>query len=525
MIKNIAYILIGLFASLNLCGQTITERLILTDTQDSIFLKSSRIAFDRLGNYCFEIKKDGQEYFITNNDTIGGFKFIGSTFGRGGNINYTYSYDPKDKPYYYKNSYGTNVYGTAMGKIESTQTSDTRENLAIVTILNNAVYYYINGKLITKDRKKNQAYYGIINDWVAFSENGNVIYFVKQGSVYNLYVNGKLIDSSKFEYTQLAINNNGAYIFAKGKRPKKPIEKYNYMFFIHSTDTILGYVRTVWNYKLKENGAYYYSGDDNGTDYIAINGKLHKDIDKNISNIILVDKDIYSYCFREKGENKINVNGTIYSYDFEQIFFPTLDKLGNFAFYGLKDYYLYKFINGEKVKDPLSKYDVRATPLYISPKGESVHFFNTDDSTYLYRNDSLVFQPISKNTNFKIIPHKEVLPTNFLNEGTENGNSLFYLEYEQQGYFVFNGVFSIPLMPLKYNEQIGSIVAGIFNDYGFFFIQKIDDKKYLININNKTYKELDSVDYFIDDNYFFDDKSLILYGVKDYSFCQFQLNL
>jgi hypothetical protein len=65
------------------------------------------------------------------------------------------------------------------------------------------------------------------------------------------------------------------------------------------------------------------------------------------------------------------------------------------------------------------------------------------------------------------------------------------------------------------------------NDYGFFAIQKIDEKKYLININNEIYQELDGVDinYEFSKNYFFDAQGLIFYGVKDYSFYQFQIRL
>jgi len=48
-----------------------------------------KISFDRQGNYCFVIEKGDQDYFVTNKDTIGGFKFIGSTYGNGGEINYT----------------------------------------------------------------------------------------------------------------------------------------------------------------------------------------------------------------------------------------------------------------------------------------------------------------------------------------------------------------------------------------------------------------------------------------------------
>ncbi len=529
--RNLINILIGLLACLTVNGQTITDRLILTDTKDSLYLNSDKISFDRQGNYCFVIEKGDQDYFVTNKDTIGGFKFIGSTYGNGGEINYTNSYsDPKEKPFYYKNAKGTKVYGTAIGKIESYQTSNTKENIAIATTLKDSVYYYINGKLISKNHKEQvEKFYISERDWVSFSENGNVIYFLNQDSLYKLYVNDKLIDSSKFRYNQLAITNSGTYIFAKGKRPEQPIGKYNYMFFIHSMDTVLGYVRTVWDYELKENGAYYYSGDDNGPYYIAINDKLYKDI-KPVSNITLIDKKTFLYSFGEKGKNKINVSGKIYSHDFDEIFYPSLDTEGNFAFYGMKDYYLYKFVNGKENKEPISKYGVRATPLYISPTGESIHYFKTDDSIYLYQDEKLIFKSIPKTLNFIIEPHKEILPYNFVRGKAENGNSLFYLEYDKQGYFVFNGKFSKPLLPVKErnyskDKEQGTIVSGEFNDNGFFAIQKVGKKKFLIIINNQIYNELDDVDYIVSDSYFFDGKSLTFYGVKNRSFYQFNINL
>lgn len=528
--RNFINILIGLLACLTVNGQTITERLFLTDTKDSLYLNSDKISFDKQGNYCFVIDKEDQDYFVTNKDTIGGFKFIGSTYGNGGEINYTNSYsDPKDKPFYYKNAKGTKVFGTAIGKIEDYQTSNTNENIALVTTLNDSVYYYINGNLLLKKYKDPKKYYGVEDDWVSFSKNGNTIYSLKPDSINYLYVNGKVIDSSKFSYTQLAINNNGTYVFAKGKRPEKPIGKYNYMFFIHSMDTVLGYVRTVWDYELKENGAYYYSGDDNGPYYIAINDKLYKDI-KPVSNITLIDKKTFLYSFGENGKNKFNVNGAIYSHEFDEIFFPSLDKNGNFAFYGMKDYYLYKFVNGQKIKEPLSKYGVRATPLYISPNGESLHYFKTDDSIYLYQDEKLIFESIPKTSNFIIEPYKEILPYSFVRGKAENGNSLFYLEYENQGYFVFNGKLSKPLIPIKdrnfsRDKEQGAIITGEFSDNGFFAIQKVGKRKFLIVANNQIYKELDNIDYIISDSYFFDGKSLIFYGVKNRSFYQFTLSL
>jgi len=95
------------------------------------------------------------------------------------------------------------VHGTAVGKIERFETSNTRENIAMVTILNDTVYYYINGKLLTKNKKDPKIPYSV-REWVSFSENGNVIYYLKHDDIHYLYVNDKVIDSSKFTYIQLA---------------------------------------------------------------------------------------------------------------------------------------------------------------------------------------------------------------------------------------------------------------------------------------------------------------------------------
>ena len=529
--RNLILLIFGLLNCLTSFGQKISERLILTDTKDSIYLNSIKQNFDKSGNYCFVIKENDKEYFVTPNDKIGGVEFIGSTYGNGGSINYTNSHsDATDKPFFYKNAKGTKVYGTAKGKIDAFQSSNTKENMAIDTSLNDSIYYYINGKLVNQKFKDPKKYYGLDADWVAFSENGNYIYYINQNNTYKLYVNDKLIDSSKFSYTQLAINNNGNYIFAKGKKPEQKIGKYDYMFFIHTSNAVLeDYVRTVWDYELKENGAYYYSGDDNGPSYIAINDKLQKNI-KNIANITLIDKKTYSYTYEEEGKKKINVGDKTYTFDFEEIFHPTLDTKGNFAFYGLKDYLLYKYINGKKEDTPISKYNVRPTPLYISPKGESLHYFKTDDLIYIYQDDKLLFEPISKNSKFQILPQNEILTTHFIKGKSKNGNSLFYMQFDSKGYLVFNGVFSKPMIPVidsDYSEtvKIGEIVAGECNDYGFFAIQKVDSTKYLLNINNKIYKELENIDMIFNDCCFFDGKELIFYGIKGFSFYQFKLEI
>lgn len=529
--RNLIFIFVVIVVSIQTSGQTIVERLIVSDNKDSLLLNARQKAFDKDGNYSFHINKKDQNFFVSNRDTMGSFKSIGSIYGQSGEISFTKSYsDSKDTPFYYKNSNGTRVFGNAKGKIECYQTSRTRENIAITTTFNDSVYKYINGRLVAQNHKdKVERTYISESSWVSFSENGNSIYFIKQDSIFKLFVNEILIDSSKFQYNQLAINNNGDYIFAKGRKPEQAIGKYTYMFYIHSKDTVLDYVRTVWDYQLTEKGAYFYSGDDNGPYYIAINDKLHKNI-KPVANITLIDKETYLYSFTENGEKKINANGKIHTHDFEKISYPSIDKNGNSAYFGLKDYYLYKVVNGQKIEKPLSKYGVRAMPIYISPKGESLHYFITDDSIYLYRDEQLIFEPISKKSNFSVQTHKDVFSPLSSRGKAGNGQSLVYLEYENRGYFIYNGVFSEPFIPIiekdYYKEKfLGEIISGELNQYGYYVIQKIGKKKYRLAINNQFYHEFDQLDYILDNNIFFDGKSLTFYALKKRSFYQFKIIL
>jgi hypothetical protein len=531
-LKNITILLLNLLICSIALGQTITERLILTDkSKDSLYLNARHKFFDNDGYYCFVTKLDNKEYFITQTDTIGGFGSIQSTYGNGGEMLYIRPYSvQRGNPWYYQNAQGVKVYGSAVGELRSYNASNTRENMAVTTATNDSVYYYINGKLVSSIHIRDaDNFYIRESDWCAFSENGHAIYFIKRDSSYLLYANGKLIDSSGFRYTQLAINDSGYYIFAKGNKPQQKIGRYDYMFFIHSKDTTLGYARTVWNYELKNTGAYYYSGDDNGSYYIAINDMLYKGMDY-VTNITLIDRKTYLYTFGEQGQSKINAGGKIYTYSFDEIRYPALDKKGNFTCYGLKDYYLYKYINGKQTERPISNYGVRATPLYISPEGASLHYFKTDDSIYLYKDDQLLFRPISKNSGLKVTQFKDIFLTKFIKGQSQNCNSLFYMEYDSIGYWVFNGLFSKPMIPVRQNYpsdtvRLGEIIAGRFDDNGFFSIQRTGISKYLVNLNNKVYKEVDNIDTILYDDYFFDGRELIFYATKGLSFYQFKLTL
>lgn len=466
-LKRTTILLFVVFDCLTCLCQEISERLILTDTKDSLYLHDDEPAFDTAGNYCFKIKQNGWESFVTNHGKFGKTPSIGSTYGNGGEIDYTtYTDDPINKPWYYKNTHGTKVFGPAIGKLENYITSGTRSSIAITTSYAGKVYFYANGQLVAKNAKSALGDVFIDQiDWCAFSENGNAIYYIKKGSRYYLFVNKKIIDSSAETFKELQIYNNGYYTYEEGGNRKVEASGY--------------------------------------------------------------ESESYLYTFSQDGTTKINVNGKIFPCPVPEILSPAINKEGDFSFYGIKVYYLYKYINGRQVETPISKYNVRATPLYISPKGESLHYFKTDDSIYLYRDDTLLFKPIKRQANFKIVSDNEMLSeTAAENDKAFNGKSLFYLEYNDAGYWVYNGAFSkpmIPTSPYSDEKENGHIVAGRSTDSGFFSVQNISDKKYLVNINNNVYKTLHA-DKIFEDSFFFNEKELIFYGVKGLSIYQFKLS-
>jgi hypothetical protein len=526
-LSKLFFCLIALFLCSSAHGQVLTERLILQDNKDSLYLKATG-EFDQEGNYSFRVQLDTLKYFITKNDTIGGFNSIRHIGGNGGEIDYSSNdWRKKEEPFYYKNGLGTKLYGTAIGHVDDYETSNTRENISFISTTDDSVYYHLNGRLKAVTRKDPKAYYGTKGDWAAFSENGNVIYSIPDDTLVKLYVNDQLIDSTEFRFIQMAINNNGDYIYAKGHRPDKPIGKYDYMFYVHTNSRKFDYVRTVWDYKLKDNGAYYYKGDDNGTWYILINDKLYKKLDY-VGRITIIDKANFFFIFGENGQKKINVNGKVYAYGIDDIIKPTLDKQGNFSCYTIIDYYLYKIINGKKIETPISKYGVRGVPIYISPTGSSLHYFRTEDSTYVYRDDELIFEPIANQVNFRIESEEYVVSSSFESRKISNGKILSYMEYDDKAYFIYNGKLSeptIPKTPKRYanTNAIGNILVSNFNDFGFFTVQKIENKKFRINVNNTIYQELNGIDKIHNYAYFFTEKELVLYGIKNSAYYQFKL--
>jgi hypothetical protein len=205
-----------------------------------------------------------------------------------------------------------------------------------------------------------------------------------------------------------------------------------------------------------------------------------------------------------------------------------MDAHGNFALYGLRDYYLYKFVNGKEVKQPITKYGVRPNQLYISAEGKSIHVFKTDDSIYVYQDDSLLFPVQEKIQSLRVEDGFETLPLNQNSENVKTGKELFYIESDSVGYLVFNGTFSKPMLPVSDrtwgdDKMEGEIIAAEINENGFYAIQKRGNNSWLVNINNTYYINLDEVSKVYYKSVYFTRNALVFYGVKGNSIYQFKV--
>ena len=142
----------------------------------------------------------------------------------------------------------------------------------------------------------------------------------------------------------------------------------------------------------------------------------------------------------------------------------------------------------------------------------------------MYHNDTLMCKPAPKRKflawDASVLPQTEA-------EGTEAFNAY---NFDGNAYIVFNNTVSrpLPMVNTKYDQvdppAKGCIVASGMNGKNFFIIMQTGPGKYLVDINNKVYKELEGIEAILNMQSYLTEKSVLFYGLKGDAYYQFSID-
>jgi len=249
-------------------------------------------------------------------------------------------------------------------------------------------------------------------------------------------------------------------------------------------------------------------------------------------NFQLVDSGNTNAIFLKEREseynkpNDVKIPNTIYS----RIECPTMDSLGKYSYFGLRNYYLYRIIKGVEQKMPLTKYGVRAKPLSISATGDYWCVYKTDDSSFIYHNEQLVAKNI--NSKIRLLNTEDII----LNSYRANTCRLFGFSNDKTCYIIYNNAIS-PGIPeiTEYRDdslRFGTILCSGFNENGYWMIQKTGFKKYQLVINNMVFSlsnqicdETPRLRYILLKNCFLTNREFIFYCQLGNCFYRYKVNL
>lgn len=384
-------------------------------------------------------------------------------------------YNTKGQNEFIRYHTGYAVYGPYNGKIYPCNTSD-RNDMGYVVHNGDSVYYYINGVLLSTNAYK----LGLNRDWCEFSKNGNVIYTLKMGGWNYLYANGKLLDSTKNNYVMLRIDDRNNYSYALSD----PAYGSRYKTLPHKPQNLFSPIDSRTSYFSYDDTVNYYGNADG----LSLPSFRPYDRRGENCNIITKGSVVFSYASSELRTtsrlvipdtlpSRICVNGVCRDLPYEKIVMTCFDSSGHYALIGSRNYYLYINIDGVESKEPLSKHGLRATPLSIDIKGNTICYYETSDSVYLYENDRLLKS--CELDQFKTHP---------------------LLTFGDSSYVVNNNAISPPLLKVGKTESyrgfdIGDIVHHGGNEGSYWLIQKTGYRRYNLIVNHKQYDVSKAVDF------------------------------
>jgi len=514
--------------------QNVTERIILTaESNEAAKNLYYSIGLNQSGDYGFVILKDKSEYFVSGTDTVGPFpvhSHINSVhFSTKVRSSYMIELDSTtNREFYIKNEHNPRYYGKYYGEVIDFEQYDP--DFVVIVKTDDTINVFFNDNLLAKLDYKKKERFDPYFDFV--HGGGSIAYKIRKNGKEYIYCNNKLIDSTDGEVRSFAINEKGDYIFSARFTDSVESEEKSFSY-IHTRDTMVGPLPGYHSVYINRDGGTVSSSTENGKDVYLINGKYfefensRKDNERKDEKISFRDSANFIQEVNTADGLKINAKGNIMNVNYEKIFMPCIDSDGNYSLFGLRNYYLYKFTNGIEDTVPLSKYGVRAFPLYISPDGKLTYcHYNNEDSIYVYLNDSVLFQTVNSENNFYTILAQEFFDYNHRNP-KYICNDLIYLEADSTGYLLYKGNLSEPFNGAygnRYPSFKGMIISGELTNEGFYVIQDAGNKSISVDLNNEYYAKLENIDLILERRVFFGNDNLVFYALRGNQIIRYGIN-
>ncbi len=448
---------------------------------------------DSLGNYCYEVKIDSFCYYFTNSGLVGKSDFIGGIKGNGKNsISYTDKdgFLDKEELFWYRNNYSTMVYGPEYGNLEESITSSNGNGIAIIISRNDSLFYIINGVLLYSVNKSSGNLPA--DDWCVFNKNGDYLLRVWLEGLDLLYLNGTIIDSA-MGINDLGIDNSGNYIYTRYDSGSNSVEIIYNKKVLFSGDQ---YARG----EILQSGKYSFLTYSDKNEVMIFNDTFYyipkcpkfSDSDSRIKKYTSFSSFI-NVCNLSKNKYYLNYNNKL-NQEFNEIYDEICDSEGNYSYFGKRDYYLYTVTNGI-ITDTVTRFGLRGKPIYISPKGNYLAYFEKEDSIYIFNNKDL-FKTISVDKQFNT---KELYYAfRFYDERTEQQNDAKCITIGNETYILINENMFGPFN--KFNESWGKpgyIINGKITENGsFYFFQISGERKCKLYLNGVDYGEIENDEVF-----------------------------
>ncbi len=519
-------------------AQQAEKKLVLT-FPDSLAkkLENIDITIDTYDNYCYyNLNREG--VVVTNLRTFGPFQ---NNDYRSGVVIY---YSIKDRAQYIKGKNNTMMYGPFEGHIELTSRSHFYEDyFHFIVFRGNSFDHYINGyHIATTDS------FPCTDDWCVVSNNGNVLYTIKKNRLNYLYLNYKLIDSTQDDYDWMHVDDDGDFCYTLGVHKVDPTKWLNQGEFIPYPPIKQKVFRQVAideqeRYQYQDS-IYLYQNNPSGFGLHAVNRTQWK---REIRAVITAHgRRKYSLSYipaigvsnpssdTDNAAALIYVNDTPVKLPYTHIFLPCIDSLGNYALFGQRGYFMYRNVNGKEHVEPLSQHGVRAKPISIDAKGNTICSYETDDSVYVYENNRLFGKCAIAQYTLPQMSNIVPLPSlrHYL-KGKPPELSFFCLD--TACYVVYRNAISPPLLKFETHlsgERIaGHILYADYNTHGYCLLQKTGDHSYSLMVNNRNIPIPPGADldtplwYVLSQNFLFTGKEFIFYSKEGNNIYRYKMRL